>query len=45
VLHLPFRRKEYGAIFDAMVCLVAVKHAIQRSDSVWASVVTTTAIL
>jgi hypothetical protein len=36
VLHLPLRLEEYVAIFGAMVCFVVVKHAIRRSDSVWA---------
>jgi hypothetical protein len=45
MLHLPFRLEEYAAIFGVMECFVVVKHAIQRSDSVLVSVVTTTVIL
>jgi hypothetical protein len=45
VLHLPFRREEYGAIHGVMVYFIAVKHAIWKLDSVWASAATTAAIL
>jgi hypothetical protein len=44
LVHFSFGLEEYEAIFCAMIGLVVVKHIVQRSECVWASATTTTAI-
>jgi hypothetical protein len=44
LVHFSFGLEEYEAIFCAMIGLIVVKHIVQRSECVWASAATTTAI-
>jgi hypothetical protein len=44
LVHFSFGLEEYGAIFYVMIGLTVMKHALQRSECVWASTVTVAVI-
>jgi hypothetical protein len=43
LVHFSLRLEEYGVVFGVMIGLITIKHAIRRSECVWA--LATTAVM